>query len=93
MAEAFVRGLLRAELVAPSTVWLSDIRAGRAEQLARELNVHAAASNFEAISHAELILLSVKPQDVPNLLDEIGADVRAASEDEARGRGERSLQP
>jgi pyrroline-5-carboxylate reductase len=77
MAEAFVRGLLRAELLAPRDVWLSDIRPGRAEQLARELEVNPAGSNLEAVTHAELVLLSVKPQDVPGLLDEVGADVRA----------------
>lgn len=77
MAEAFVRGLLRAELLAPGDMWLSDIRPGRAEQLQRELGVHAAASNLEGVRQAELILLSVKPQDVPSLLDEVGADVRA----------------
>jgi pyrroline-5-carboxylate reductase len=77
MAEAFVRGLLRAELIASGEVWVSDIRAGRGEQLARELGVHAASSNLDAVSHGELILLSVKPQDVPGLLDEIGADVGA----------------
>src|SRR5690242_16015050 len=77
MAEAFVRGLLRAELLAPGDVWLSDIRAGRAEQLGRDLGVHPAASNLDAVGHAELILLSVKPQDVTGLLDEIGADVRS----------------
>jgi pyrroline-5-carboxylate reductase len=77
MAEAFVRGLLRAELLAPGNVWLSDIRPGRAEQLARELAVNAASSNLDAVNHADLILLSVKPQDVPGLLEEIGADVGA----------------
>jgi pyrroline-5-carboxylate reductase len=75
MAEAFVRGLLRAELLAAGDVWVSDIRAGRAEQLGRELGVNPASSNLDAVSHAELILVSVKPQDVPALLDEVGADV------------------
>jgi pyrroline-5-carboxylate reductase len=75
MAEAFIRGLLRAELLTPTNVWVSDIRAGRAEQLAGELAVNAAGSNLDAVNHAQLILLSVKPQDVPGLLEEIGADV------------------
>src|ERR1051326_9165238 len=75
MAEAFVRGLLRAELVAKRDIWVSDIRPGRAEQLGRELGVNAASNNLDAVSHAELILVSVKPQDVPALLDEVGADV------------------
>jgi pyrroline-5-carboxylate reductase len=77
MAEAFVRGLLRAELLSPADMWVSDVRAGRAEQLANDLGVQAATSNLEAVSHAELVLVSVKPQDVPGLLDEVGADVRA----------------
>jgi pyrroline-5-carboxylate reductase len=77
MAEAFVRGLLRAELVAKRDIWVSDIRPGRAEQLGRELGVNAASNNLDAVSHAELILVSVKPQDVPALLDEVGADVRS----------------
>ena len=76
-AEAFVRGLLRAELVAPDRVWLSDIRPGRATQLSEELGLNAAASNLQAVAASELILVTVKPQDVPALLDEIGADVRA----------------
>ena len=77
MAEAFVRGLLRAELVGAGSVWVSDIRAGRAEQLGRELGVNPARTNLEGVAHAELILVSVKPQDVPSLLDEVGADIRS----------------
>jgi pyrroline-5-carboxylate reductase len=77
MAEAFVRGLLRAELLAPSDVWVSDIRPGRVEQLARDLGVNPASTNLEAVGHADMILVSVKPQDVPGLLDEVGADVSA----------------
>ncbi len=72
-----MRGLLRAELVAPDRVWLSDIRPGRATQLSEELGLNAAASNLQAVAASELILVTVKPQDVPALLDEIGADVRA----------------
>ena len=77
MAEAFVRGLLRAELLGPGSVWLSDIRPGRAGQLAAELGVNPAASNLEAIRATQVILISVKPQDVTSLLDEIGADVHS----------------
>ena len=77
MAEAFVRGLLRAELVSAGDVWLSDIRPGRTRQLATDLGVNAADTNLDAVSHADVILLSVKPQDVPGLLDDIGADVRS----------------
>lgn len=77
MAEAFVKGLLGAGLVRPEQVWVSDVRAGRLAHLAQTLGVCAAGSNLEAVQAAEVLVLSVKPQDVPALLDEVGADVRA----------------
>jgi pyrroline-5-carboxylate reductase len=77
MAEAFVRGLLGAQLVEAEKVWVSDVRPQRAPDLARQLGVRAAPNNLEAVQAAELVLVSVKPQDVPGLLGEVGADVRA----------------
>ncbi len=77
MAEAFVRGLLKAGLLVPDRVWVSDIRPARTAELAQQLSVRAAGSNLEAVNAAELLFVAVKPQDVPALLDEVGADVRA----------------
>jgi pyrroline-5-carboxylate reductase len=77
MAEAFVRGLLGARLLDPAQVWVSDVRPDRAPELARQLGVQAAPNNLEAVQAAEVVLVSVKPQDVPGLLGEVGADVRA----------------
>jgi pyrroline-5-carboxylate reductase len=75
MAEACIRGLLRAELIRAGAVWVSDIRAERCRHLADQLGVQPATSNLAAVEAAETIFVSVKPQDVPRLLDEIGADV------------------
>lgn len=77
MAEAFLRGLLVAGLIDARRVWVSDIRPARTAQLARELGVYPARSNVEAVQAVEVVFLSVKPQDVPALLDEIGASIRA----------------
>ena len=78
MAEAFVRGLLRAGLLRSAAIAVSDIRPGRAQAIAGELEVRAAESNLDAVvGGAEIVFVSVKPQDVPALLDEVGADVRA----------------
>jgi pyrroline-5-carboxylate reductase len=77
MAEAFVRGLLKAGLLVPEATWVSDIRPARTADLSQQLGVRAAASNLEAVSAAEILFVAVKPQDVPALLDEVGADVRA----------------
>jgi pyrroline-5-carboxylate reductase len=75
MAEAFIRGLIRAELLSPNDIWVSDVRPGRAQQLSTDIGVNPASSNLDAVSHARIVLVSVKPQDVPALLDEVGADV------------------
>ncbi len=77
MAEAFIRGLVGAELIAPSEIWVSDVREGRAPHLNELLGVQPASSNAEAISHAEIVFVSVKPQDVPVLLQEVGAEIHA----------------
>lgn len=77
MAEAFVRGLLRAQMLAPSSIWVSDVRPGRTDRLAQELSVRAAHSNLEAVGAVEIVFISVKPQDVGLLLEEVGADIRS----------------
>ncbi len=77
MAEAFIRGMLGAKLIRPASIWVSDVRGARTEQLAELLGVQAASSNLEAVNAAEAVFLSVKPQDVPGLLDEVGADIHA----------------
>jgi pyrroline-5-carboxylate reductase len=78
MAEAVVRGLVRAELLLPAAVTVSDVRPARSRQLADELGVRAAESNVAAVTGgAAIVFIAVKPQDVPTLLDEVGADIGA----------------
>jgi len=74
MAEALVRGLLRAELVAPQRVMMTDVRTERLE-VVRALGVRTGHHNADALAFAEMLFLTVKPQDVPTVLDEIGPSV------------------
>ena len=71
LAEALVSGLLRANLVTPEGVMMTDIRPHRLEMM-RALGVRTSAENAPALSFAEILFLAVKPQDVPAVLDEIG---------------------
>jgi pyrroline-5-carboxylate reductase len=77
MAEALIRGVLEAGLVAPSEVMATDIRPERTEYLARELGILTAASNRDGLEFGRFIVIAVKPQDVPTLLDEIAPLLRA----------------
>jgi pyrroline-5-carboxylate reductase len=71
MAEALTRGLLRAELVTPGGVMMTDVRPERLEAM-RALGLRTSHDNAEALSFAELLFLTLKPQDIPTVLDEVG---------------------
>jgi pyrroline-5-carboxylate reductase len=70
MAEALLRGLLRAE-AAPQRLFASDIRPERLDYLSAELGIQVCGSNPEALAQAEVAVIAVKPQDAPGLLDDM----------------------
>jgi pyrroline-5-carboxylate reductase len=70
MAEAIIRGLVRAQ-VPPSQLYASDIRPERLEYLSAELGIQACATNTAALSCGEVIVIAVKPQDAPSLLQDL----------------------
>jgi pyrroline-5-carboxylate reductase len=71
MAEALVKGLLRAGIAAPADVVCAEPRAERREELANRYGVTMLASNLEAAEQSDIVVLSVKPQTMDDLLDEI----------------------
>jgi pyrroline-5-carboxylate reductase len=74
MGETVASGLLRAGRSA-DTLLLTARRAERATELRERYGVDV-VSNPEAAQKAETLLISVKPQDMADLLDEIAAHVR-----------------
>jgi pyrroline-5-carboxylate reductase len=76
MAEALIRGILAADIYEPSRVFISDVRQERLEELGRVYGVTASPSNADLILQADIVVLSVKPQVMPEALESLG---RAAS--------------
>ena len=76
LGETLIRGLLDARAVDASRVTVTAARRERAEGLARELGLTASPSNREAAEAADLVLLSVKPQQVSGVLSEIAEGLR-----------------
>ena len=74
MGETVVSGLLRAGR-SPAELMLTERRPRRAAELTERYGVDV-VSNLEAASKAETLMLVVKPQDMPDLLDEIAPVVR-----------------
>ena len=72
MAEAFVKGLLRAGVAAPQEILCTDRRAERGPELTKAYGVRFGQDNVAAAREAAVVVLSVKPQAMNRLLDEIG---------------------
>ena len=76
MAEAIIAGLLRGRLVEPGQIVGSEPRPERRGELERQYGVRMVASNLEAASTADVILLSVKPQTLTKVGHELGGHLR-----------------
>jgi pyrroline-5-carboxylate reductase len=71
MAEAVIRGVIAAKLYSAPNILVSDIRSERLDYLASEYKVTAAESNTALVQKADVVVLSVKPQNMDAVLDEI----------------------
>jgi len=76
MAEAIIRGVVAAGLTSPDRIAASEIVPARRQYLTEKVGIRAEASNLAAIELGEVIVLALKPQDIPTVLTEIGENVR-----------------
>ena len=77
MAEAMIRGLLKAEAVDPLDVLVTGRRAERIETLHARYGTTGFLDNREAASQADVVVLSVKPQILARIIDEIRDAIRS----------------
>ncbi|MGE3960413.1 MAG: pyrroline-5-carboxylate reductase [Dehalococcoidia bacterium] len=77
MGEAFLRGILRAEVASPGDVAVAEVVPARRAQLS-EHGVRVTDDAESACIGADVVILAVKPQDLPtvaeNLTGKIGRD-------------------
>jgi len=71
MGEALVRGVIKAGVVEPPAVMVSDVRTERLEMLAGETGVKVASSNVALARECDIVILAVKPFVVSEVLAEI----------------------
>jgi pyrroline-5-carboxylate reductase len=76
MAEAIVRGVIRAGLLRPDQIVAADVAPARRQLFAEQLDVRAVESNGDAAKYARTLLLSVKPQHMADALAAVGAAMR-----------------
>ena len=77
MAEALIRGLVRAQVVPATNIIASAPRADRRAHLAATYGIATEADNIAAASRADIVVLSVKPQIIRKVAEQIGSKLRA----------------
>ena len=68
MAEAMIAGLLRKELAKPQDITASGPREERGLELQNRYGIKLATDNASAASHADVVVLSVKPQRLSEVM-------------------------
>lgn len=71
MAEAMIKGLLKKKLMDPSRIVVADIRPERGPELKERYGVSFTGDNRAAIEGADVVVLSVKPQVLPQVMPSI----------------------
>jgi pyrroline-5-carboxylate reductase len=68
MGGALCRGVIRANIASPDSVWVSDPRREVCEKIRAEAGVRIAADNRDMLAHCDYILLAVKPHLIEKVL-------------------------
>jgi pyrroline-5-carboxylate reductase len=77
MAQALLKGLIAAGLYKAEDVYVSDIRKDRLDFLVKEYGVTAADDNRQLAGEVAMLVLSVKPQNMTEVLADIKGSVSA----------------
>ncbi|MDP6559738.1 MAG: pyrroline-5-carboxylate reductase [Candidatus Binatia bacterium] len=72
IGSALIRGIVQADLVNKRQVMASDPREVVRRALAKDHGVRVTGSNREAVAFADIVILTVKPQLVESVLEEVG---------------------
>lgn len=79
MAEALIAGLIGKGIYAPDFIWVSDVRRQRLLELTARYQVNAGMSNGHLVEQVSTVVLSVKPQTLAAVLEEIAPSARPNS--------------
>jgi pyrroline-5-carboxylate reductase len=78
MGEAILAAMLKKRLVLPENIMVSDASETRREHLKAMHEIQVTASNLEAAQGANVIIMAVKPQVLPEVLDDLGGHLKTA---------------
>lgn len=76
MAEALIKGIIAADVYSPENILVSDVRQDRLDFLKKEYNVQITERNNALASDVDILVLSVKPQNMTDVLESIQGSLR-----------------
>lgn len=76
MGEAMIRGLLTQDIVAPEQIIAADPWKQRLKELKEKYGIDTTNDNTEAAEAGQVVVLSIKPQDLPVVLPGIRGHLR-----------------
>ena len=76
MGEAMIRGLITRDIVAPQQIIVADPMAERLDDLRGRYGIRVTVSNAEAAEAGQVIVLSVKPQNLTEVMPGIRGHLR-----------------
>ncbi len=79
MGQAIASAVIKNHLAEPKDVSISDVSQPRLDQLKEELGVFTSTDNLEVANRGEIIVLSVKPQTLTALMEELSGKLNPRS--------------
>jgi pyrroline-5-carboxylate reductase len=76
LREAMIKSLLRSGALAANRITLSEPNTDRRSLVSDQYRVHASANNVECARHADIIVLSVKPQVMEKVLADLCGQIK-----------------
>jgi len=77
MGEAMVSAILDTGLAKPEAIRVSDVSQARRKHLEQKYGVAVTESNLEAISGKDVVVLAIKPQNLAEVMTELGGQLKS----------------
>ena len=77
MGQAMLSAILGKGLSTPEAISVSDINKARLEHLEKVYGVYVTGSNLEAIVRGDVVVLAIKPQNLAEVMAEIGGRLKS----------------
>jgi pyrroline-5-carboxylate reductase len=75
IGEALIHGLVSSGWRKPDEIIATDLHEDRVTELRERYGIEATTSNLDAVARASIVVVAVKPQDLPELLREIASAI------------------